>query len=148
LPARIDELSRGGKNNQMPRLTGIHHVTVPTSDPLAASDWYVRVFNFAALLMEERESEVVAVLLQHPCGARLLLRRAASPLAALSEYPSFGLTVASYTELQQWVEHLTTFDVEHSVVHHAHPGWTVTLTGPDRVRIQLQTDEGPGGEDE
>ena len=132
----------------MPRLTGIHHVTVPTSDPLAASDWYVRVFDFAALLMEERESEVVAVLLQHPCGARLLLRRAASPLAALSEYPSFGLTVASYTELQQWVEHLTTFDVEHSVVHHAHPGWTVTLTGPDRVRIQLQTDEGPGGEDE
>ena len=132
----------------MPRLTGVHHVTVPTSDPLAASDWYVRVFDFVALLMEERESEVVAVLLQHPCGARLLLRRVASPLAALSEYPSFGLTVASYTELQQWVEHLTTFDVEHSVVHHAHPGWTVTLTGPDRVRIQLQTDEGPGGEDE
>lgn len=91
-------MSRGGKNNQMPRLTGIHHVTVPTSDPLAASDWYVRVFDFAALLMEERESEVVAVLLQHPCGARLLLRRAASPLAALSEYASFGLTVASYTD--------------------------------------------------
>ena len=66
----------------------------------------------------------------------------------MSQFPSFGLTVASYTELRQWVEHLTTFDVEHSVVHHAHPGWTVTLTGPDRVRIQLQTDEGPGGEDE
>jgi hypothetical protein len=76
---RIDELSRGGKNNRVPLLTGVHHVTVPTSDPLAASDWYVRVFDFAALLMEERESEVVAVLLQHPCGARLLLRRADAP---------------------------------------------------------------------
>jgi catechol 2,3-dioxygenase-like lactoylglutathione lyase family enzyme len=56
----------------MPMLTGLNHVTVPTSDPLAASDWYVQVFDFAALLMEEHENEVVAVLLQHPCGARLL----------------------------------------------------------------------------
>ena len=81
----------------MPLLTGVHHVAVPTSDPLAGSDWYVRVFDFAAVLIEERESEVVAVLLQHPCGVRLLLRRTAAPLAALREYPLFGLTVASYT---------------------------------------------------
>ena len=132
----------------MPLLTGVHHVTVPTSDPLAASDWYVRIFGFAALLMEEHENDVVAVLLQHPCGARLLVRRAAAPLAALRGYPLLGLTVASYTELQRWVEHLSMFDVEHSAVHQAHPGWAVTVTGPDRVRIQLQTDEGPGGEDE
>ena len=145
---RIDELSRGGKNNRVPLLTGVHHVAVPTTDPLAGSDWYVRVFDFAALLIEERESEVVAVLLQHPCGVRLLLRRTAAPLAALREYPLFGLTVASYTELQHWVEHLTTFDVEHSAVHQAQRGWAVTVTGPDLVRIQLQTDEGPSGEDE
>ena len=132
----------------MPLLTGVHHVTVPTSDPLAASDWYVRVFDFAALLMEERENEVVAVLLQHPCGARLLLRRTTAPMAAVREYPLFGLTVANYTELQHWVQHLTTFDVEHTTVHEAHPGWAVTLTGPDVVRIQLQTAEGPCSEDE
>ena len=120
-------MSGGGKNNRVPLLTGLHHVTVPTSDPLAASDWYVRVFEFAALLMEEREDEVVA---------------------ALRGYPLFGLAVASYTELQHWVEHLTTFDVEHGAVHEAHPGWAVTLTGPDLVRIQLQTAEGPSGEDE
>ena len=101
-PARIDEVSRGGKDNQVPLLTGVHHLTVPTIDPLAASDRYVRVLDFAALLMEERESEVVAVLLQHPCSARLLLRRAASPLAALGGYPLLGLTVASYTELLHW----------------------------------------------
>ena len=146
--AAADELSRGGKNNRVPLLTGVHHVAVPTTDPLAGSDWYVRVFDFAAVLIEERETEVVAVLLQHPCGVRLLLRRTAAPLAALREYPLFGLTVASYTELQHWVEHLTTFDVEHSVVHQAHRGWAVTVTGPDLVRIQLQTDEGPSGEDE
>jgi hypothetical protein len=145
---RIDELSRGGKNNRVPLLTGVHHVAVPTTDPLACGDWYVRVFDFAALLIEERENEVVAVLLQHPCGVRLLLRRAAAPLAGLREYPLFGLTVPSYTELQHWVEHLTTFDVEHSAVHQAHRGWAVTVTGPDLVRIQLQTDEGPSGEDE
>ena len=136
------------KNNRVPLLTGVHHVAVPTTDPLAGSDWYVRVFDFAAVLIEESESEVVAVLLQHPCGVRLLLRRAAAPLAALREFPLFGLTVPSYTVLQHWVEHLTTFDVEHSAVHQAHRGWAVTVTGPDLVRIQLQTDEGPSGEDE
>lgn len=144
--ARVNELSRGGKNDRVPLLVGVHHVTVPTSDPLEASDWYVRVFDFAALLVEERENEVTAVLLQHPCGARLLLRRAAEPLAALRGYPMFGLSVANHDELLRWAEHLTTFDVEHSGVHQAHLGWAVTVTGPDLVRIQLHTDEGPSGE--
>jgi hypothetical protein len=76
------------------------------------------VFGFATALIEERETEVVTVLLQHPRG------------------------------VLRWVEHLTTFDVEHSRVHSAHPGWAVTVTGPDLVRIQLQTDAGPSGEDE
>ena len=129
-------------------MTGLDHVTVPTSDPLAGSDWYVRVFDFATLLIEESESEVVAVLLQHPCGARLLLRRAAAPLDALNGYPLFGLTVDSHTELLSWVEHFTTLDVEHSAVHQAHLGWAVTVTGPDQVRIQLHTDEGPSGDGE
>jgi catechol 2,3-dioxygenase-like lactoylglutathione lyase family enzyme len=146
--ARVNELSRGGKNNRVPLLIGVHHVTVPSSDPLAASDWYVRVFDFAALLIEERENEVTAVLLQHPCGARLLLRRAAEPLATLRGYPLFGLSVANHDELLRWVERLTTFDVEHSGVHQAHLGWAVTVTGPDLVQIQLHTDEGPSGEGE
>jgi hypothetical protein len=66
-------LSRGGKDNRAPLLT-----------------WYVRVFDFATLLIGERENEVMAVLLQHRCGARLLLRRAAAGLAALRGYPLFG----------------------------------------------------------
>jgi hypothetical protein len=57
-------LSRGGKNNRAPLLTGEYYVTVPTSDPLAASDWYVRIFDFATLLIEERENEVMAVFRQ------------------------------------------------------------------------------------
>lgn len=146
--ARVNELSRGGKNSRVPLLIGLHHVTVPSSDPLAASDWYARVFDFAALLIEELENEVMAVLLQHPCGARLLLLRADEPLAALRGYPLFGLSVANHDELLRWVERLTTFDVEHSGVHQAHLGWAVTVTGPDLVHIQLHTDEGPSGENE
>ena len=133
-------------SNPLLTLTGIHHVSVPATDPLAGSDWYERVLGFAAVLIEERESEVVTVLLQHPCGARLLLRRAAAPVVASREYPWFGLTIASYAELERWVQHLTALDVEHSAVHQAHPGWAVTVTGPDLVGIQLQTDEGPSGE--
>lgn len=137
-----------GNNKRVPLLVGVHHVTVPTSDPLAASDWFVRVFDFASLLIEERENEVTAVLLQHPCGARLLLRYAAEPLGELRGYPLFSLSVADHDELLRWVEHLTTLNVEHSGVHQAHLGWAVTVTGPDLVRIQLHTDEGPSGEAE
>jgi catechol 2,3-dioxygenase-like lactoylglutathione lyase family enzyme len=135
----------GGKNSQVPTLTRLHHVSVPTTDPLASSDWFERVLGFATLLIEEHENDVVAILLQHPCGARLLLRRAEVPLAG---YPLFALGVASYTELLHWEEHLTTVDAEHSAVHPAHLGWAVTVTGPDRMLIQLRTDDGPSGEDE
>jgi Glyoxalase/Bleomycin resistance protein/Dioxygenase superfamily len=131
----------------VPHLVGVHHLTVAASDPLAASDWYVLVFDFAALLVEEGENEVTAVLLQHPCGARLLLHRADEP-PALRSYPLFGLSVANHNELLRWVEHLDMFDVEHSDVHEAHLGWAVIATGPDLVRIQLHTDEGPSGEGE
>ena len=121
---------------------------MPTSDPLAASDWYVGVFGFATILIEEHETDVVAVLLQHPCGARLLLRRVPAPLAALRGYPLLALSVASYAELLHWVNNLTTFDVEHSAIHQAHLGWAVTVTVPNLLCIQLRTDEGPSGEDE
>jgi hypothetical protein len=77
-----------------------------------------------------------------------MLRRAAEPLVTLRRYPLFGLSVANHDELLRWVEHLTTFDVEHSGVHQAHLGWAVTVTGPDLVHIQLHTDEGLSGEDE
>ena len=132
----------------MPALTGVHHVSVPASDPLVASDWYVRIFDFVTLLIEEHETEVVAVLLQHPCGARLLLRCAPTPAAALRGYPLLALSVVSYDELLNWVTHLTSFDVEHSAIHPAHPGWAVTVTGPDHLCIQLRTDDGPSGEDD
>ena len=104
----------------MPLLTGIHHLSVPASDPLAGSDWYVRVFDFASVLIEEEESNVVSVLLEHPYGAQLLLRRDDAAAVALRGYPLFGLTVASHGELLRWVEHFTALDVEHSAVHQAH----------------------------
>ena len=58
----------------------------------------------------------------------------------------FGLSVTNHEELLRWAERLTTLDVEHSDVHEAHLGWAVIVIGPDLVRIQLHTDEGPSGE--
>jgi len=80
------------------------------------------------------------------CPATVAARRSA--LDTLNGYPLFGLTVDSYTELLSWVEHFSTLDVEHSAVHQAHLGWAVTVIGPDLVRIQLHTDEGPSGDGE
>lgn len=65
----------------------------------------------------------------------------------LSGYPLFGLTVPSHAELLRWVEHLTKVNVEHSGLHQVHLGWAVTITCPDLIRIRLQTDEGPSGEE-
>ncbi|HUH67920.1 MAG TPA: hypothetical protein VLZ05_03020, partial [Mycobacterium sp.] len=101
---------------------------MPSSDPLVGSDWYVRVFGFASVLVEEQETDVVSVLLEHPCGARLLLRRDDVTAVALRGYPLFSLAVTSHGELLRWVEHFTASDVEHSAVHRAHLGWAVTVT--------------------
>ena len=81
------------KNKPVPLLTGIHHMSVPASDPLASSDWYARVLGFATLLIEERENDVVGALLEHPCGARLLLQRTATAAIACAGHPLFGLAV-------------------------------------------------------
>ena len=135
------------KNKPVPLLTGIHHISVPASDPLASSDWYARVLGFATLLIEERENDVVGALLEHPCGARLLLQRTATAAIAFSGHPLFGLAVPTHAELLRWVEHLTAFGIDHSAVHQVHLGWAVTVTGPDSIRIQLQTYEGPSGEE-
>lgn len=136
-----------GKNKPVPLLTGIHHINAPASDPLASSDWYARVVGFATVLIEERENDVVAALLEHPCGARLLLQRTPTAAIACGGHPLFGLAVPTHAELLRWVEHLTALGIDHSAVHQVHLGWAVTVTGPDSIPIQLQTDEGPSGEE-
>ena len=60
-------------------------------------------YSISPLLIEESECEVVAVLLQHPAGIYRLCSTRAPP-AALREFPLFGLTVPSYTELEHWAE--------------------------------------------
>lgn len=135
------------KNKPVPLLTGVHHIRVPASDPLASSDWYARVLGFATLLIEEREDDVVGTLLEHPCGVRLLLQPSATAAIARGEHPLFGLAVPTHAELLRWAEHLTALGIDHSAVHQVHLGWAVTVTGPDSIRIQLQTYEGPSGED-
>jgi hypothetical protein len=72
--------------------------------------------------------------------------RATDPLAGLRGHPLFSLSVGSHDELLRWAEHLTALNVEHSGVHQAHLGWAVTVAGPDLVRIQLHTEEGPSAE--
>jgi glyoxylase I family protein len=117
-------LPGAGDNHVAPQITGLHHLSVPAADPLAASDWYATVFGFICVLIEEREDEVTAVLLEHPSGAQLLLRPTpGQQSAALSE---FGSTVADRTALLDWADHLTGLNIEHSTVHRADLGWALT----------------------
>jgi catechol 2,3-dioxygenase-like lactoylglutathione lyase family enzyme len=121
----------------VPLLTGIHHISVPASDPLASSDWYARVLGFATLLIEERENEVVGALVEHPCGVRLLLQRTARAAIACGGHPLFGLAVPTYAELLRWVEHLTAFGIDQRCA----PG--ASWVGGDRYRPGLHPDPTP-----
>jgi hypothetical protein len=80
------------------------------------------------------------------CPSAVAARR--DPAGRIARISVVALDVASYTELLDWEEHLTTVDAEHSAVHAAHLGWAVTVTGPDLILIELRTDDGPSGEDE
>jgi catechol 2,3-dioxygenase-like lactoylglutathione lyase family enzyme len=130
----------------MPAIIGLHHITVPTTDPVDSGDWYARLFGFTSLLVEEREDEVVAVLLEHAAGARLYLRKAPDQVAALRGFTLLGLAVSNRAALLQWAEYLTELGVDHSGPHEAHLGWALTVSGPDGLRIQLHTREALSGE--
>jgi catechol 2,3-dioxygenase-like lactoylglutathione lyase family enzyme len=129
-----------GKNKPVPvpLLTGVHHIRVPASDPLASSDWYARVLGFATLLIEEREDDVVGALLGHPCGVRLLLQPTATAAIASGEHPLFGLTVPTHAELLRWAEHLTALG---NRSQRCAPG--ASWLGGDRYRPGLHPDPTP-----
>ncbi|MGW5382494.1 VOC family protein [Nocardia sp. NPDC003963] len=133
-----------GHGRPAPPIDGLHHLGVPAVDPVAAGDWYATVFGFLRVLIEECADEVSTVLLDHPSGAQLLLRRATGPRAVGSS--EFGFRVPDHRALQDWAGRLDDLDVEHGPVHRAHLGWALTLIGPDGVHIQLRAGAGPSGE--
>ena len=131
----------------VPQIMGFHHVTIPTVNASSSSDWYVRVFGFATVLVAEEENGVVAVLLEHPSGVRLYLRQAPEQATALRGIGILGLAVPDRACLLQWAQHLTGLGVDHGNVHWAHLGWALTVVDLNGMRIQLHTRETVSSED-
>jgi catechol 2,3-dioxygenase-like lactoylglutathione lyase family enzyme len=125
----------------MPRVAGLHHVALPAADVLATSDWYTQTFGFVCVLVEEEESRVVSVVLEHPTGVLLYLHQAADRLDALSGFSVLGLTVDDRKQLLRWADHLTRRNIRHTEPRAAHLGWTLDVIDPNGLHVQLHTRE-------
>jgi catechol 2,3-dioxygenase-like lactoylglutathione lyase family enzyme len=130
----------------MPQITGLHHLALPTTDPVRSAEWYERVFGFSRILVEEEEDRVTAVVLEHLSGVLLVLHQADGPLRGWPDLAVFALTVTA-GELGEWVRHLSALGVQHSPPREAHLGSALDVTGPDGFRIQLHTRENLSADD-
>jgi hypothetical protein len=120
-------------------------VSLPATDVLRTSDWFERVFGFAAVLIREEEDWVAAVTMEHPAGVVLYIRHAPELVAAwrlaTAGTAVFGLSVPSQSALAWWESRLTELGIEHTQPRPAHLGMAMDLTSPDGLAIQLHTRE-------
>jgi glyoxylase I family protein len=134
----------------MPRISGLHHASLPVADAERSGDWYERVFGFVRVLIEEEEDRVTAVMLQHPTGIFLYLFRAGltgqAPGRGIGQPAVLGFLVSGQPELVAWDQRLTELGIEHSGPRQAHLGWAMDVLDPDGLPIQLHTREEISGD--
>jgi glyoxylase I family protein len=129
----------------MVQISGFHHVSLHAIDLERCGDWYERVFGFECLLIEEDEDRVTMIMLKHPEGMLLCLRRlpglSPTSLAPESATAMLSFRVASRADLVLWDERLAELGVAHSGPRQAHLGWALDVIDPSGLRIQLHTRE-------
>jgi len=105
----------------MVQISGLHHVSLPASNPERSSDWYERVFGFNRILIEEDEDHVTMVMLEHPDGMLLCLHQAPDPAwhEGARAVATLSFRVDSRADLLLWDKRLT--ELGSSTPAHARP---------------------------
>jgi catechol 2,3-dioxygenase-like lactoylglutathione lyase family enzyme len=127
-----------------PAIVNVHHVRLPVSDVLASRDWYIETLGFQPLLVEEDESGVTGIALQHPCGVVIGLHRDAARASALRGFVAVAFGVA---DLGEWVDFLRSRKLSHAPPADTHLGHSVRLTDPDGIIVELHTHSQPSATD-
>jgi catechol 2,3-dioxygenase-like lactoylglutathione lyase family enzyme len=131
----------------IPLIVGVHHVRLPVSKVLESRDWYIDLFGFEPVLAFEEEERVVGVVLEHPCGITLGLHCEPERAIALSGFSAVAFCVGGHEELEAWGAHLDLIGVARSRMIDSHVGWSIQVSDPDKIVVQLHTRGHPAADE-
>jgi catechol 2,3-dioxygenase-like lactoylglutathione lyase family enzyme len=129
-----------------PKLSGVHHLTLPVSDLEAAMEWYgtaLGATHVSRFDHHDGNGARYAVVMDLPgLDLPLELRLAPAGTTTAAYGTQFGMVtfaVADRAALERWAAHLDACEVERSPVTEGHVGFSVRFASPDGVSIQLYT---------
>jgi catechol 2,3-dioxygenase-like lactoylglutathione lyase family enzyme len=121
-----------------PRLKGLHHIKLPVTDLDTSLSWYQRVFDAeyqAHFDHYDHSGTRYAVILQLPgVDIPIELRWAPDAATATVGYDPAHFVAGDTDDLQAWVAHLDTLDIEHSPIITALAGQLLIFRDPDQRR--------------
>ncbi|VEG43887.1 lactoylglutathione lyase-like lyase [Mycolicibacterium flavescens] len=139
-------------SDDVPGITGIHHISITVTDLEASLAWYQRLLGADRLPMKfphyEREDTGYGELLIDPrSGVVIGLHTNTGNDGnqfdeARTGLDHVALNVASRDELDAWTRRLDEFGIEHSGVRAADepfPFATVVFRDPDNIQLELFT---------
>jgi catechol 2,3-dioxygenase-like lactoylglutathione lyase family enzyme len=131
----------------MSTLGGIHHLGLTVTDVERSASWYEDVLGFRQVgQLGSRDDERRKIFLRHEgLSIRLgLVEHHTSTRAAFDEtvpgLDHLAFTVASRSELEQWLVHLSNHRIHHSLITDARsiPGALVLVfRDPDNIQLEL-----------
>lgn len=128
----------------MPRITGIHHLSLTVRDVARSEAFYTRAFGFVPVLdLPDTDGRGSKRVLAHTESRTILgfTVHQANDGSAFSEFRTgldhFAVGVASRAELDDWIAKLDELGIEHSDVTSTPVGDFVSLRDPDNVQIEL-----------
>ncbi|NEA38734.1 VOC family protein [Streptomyces sp. SID11385] len=126
-----------------PRLTGLHHVTLPVSDLETSAAWYATALGatrIPGLDHHDPAGNRYSVVVALPgLDTPLQLRLAPEAVATAGGYDPLTLGVGDRAELDTWAAQLDSAGVAHGPVTEARLGHALSFHDPDGTLLRLYT---------
>jgi catechol 2,3-dioxygenase-like lactoylglutathione lyase family enzyme len=134
--------------NDVPQITGIHHVKFPVTDLERSRRWYERVLGLQVLVDFPDEDGTVRGLAGLLAGTdppvAVALREHAKAANGVTGFDPVSFAIADRAAADAWVDHLDALGVQHSPVIDGTLGWALDFPDPDGTVLRLYSTERHG----
>lgn len=133
----------------MSEITGLSHIDLTVTDPVASAKWYCDVLGMeqAHDLVERPTTKIISVrhqptrlvigLMSHSEGKKEKFDEKVTGLDHLC------FLVDGKESVEEWAQRLTDKDVEHSGVNENRLAWLVTFRDPDNIQLEIAARKNP-----
>src|SRR4051794_36048918 len=116
------------KTDTVPRLAGVHHLKLPTTDLDRSRAWYESRLGYRMVQEFREEGRLMGISMVHPNGGPgFALRLDPDRARAAAGFEYFAIGVPDKATIESLAAHLTDLGEEHAGVHFATVGWILPL---------------------